>query len=110
MDTYGGMAETPVPSIFLEQHLCKTYKMPDIFLIILHALSHLILRTDTSITSLSLCFPGGTSGKEPACQCRRHKRHGFSPWVGKIPLEEEMATHSSILAWKVPWTEEPDRL
>ena len=23
--------------------------------------------------------------KEPACQCRIHKRHGFSPWVGKIP-------------------------
>ena len=30
-------------------------------------------------------FPGGTSGKEPACQCRRCKRHGFDPWVGKIP-------------------------
>ena len=26
------------------------------------------------------------------------------------PLEEEMATHSGILAWKVPWTEEPGRL
>ena len=26
------------------------------------------------------------------------------------PLEKEMATHSSILAWKTPWTEEPDRL
>ena len=26
------------------------------------------------------------------------------------PLEEEMATHSSILAWKIPWTEEPGRL
>jgi len=25
------------------------------------------------------------SGKEPACQCRRHKRCGFGPWVGKIP-------------------------
>ena len=30
-------------------------------------------------------FPGGTSGKEPACQSRRHKRHGFDPWVRKIP-------------------------
>ena len=30
-------------------------------------------------------FPGGSVGKEPACQCRRHKRHRFSPWVGKIP-------------------------
>ena len=26
------------------------------------------------------------------------------------PPEEEMATHSSILAWKIPWTEEPGRL
>ena len=26
------------------------------------------------------------------------------------PLEEEMATHSSILAWRIPWTEGPDRL
>ena len=30
-------------------------------------------------------FPGGTSGKEPACQCRRQERCGFSSWVGKIP-------------------------
>ena len=30
-------------------------------------------------------FPGGASGKEPACQCRRLKRGGFDPWVGKIP-------------------------
>ena len=30
-------------------------------------------------------FPGDASGKEPACQCRRHKRHGFDPWVEKIP-------------------------
>ena len=32
-----------------------------------------------------LSFPGSTSGKGPACQCRRYKRHGFDPWVGKIP-------------------------
>ena len=30
-------------------------------------------------------FLGVTSGKEPACQCRRLKRHGFNPWVRKIP-------------------------
>ena len=29
-------------------------------------------------------FPAGAGGKEPACQCRRHKRHGFDSWVGKI--------------------------
>ena len=35
-------------------------------------------------------------------------------WVQSLgredPLEKEMATHSSILAWKIPWTEEPGRL
>ena len=30
-------------------------------------------------------FPGGASGKEPACRCRGHKGYGFDPWVGKIP-------------------------
>ena len=34
-------------------------------------------------------FPGGTSGKEPTCQCRRHKRPEFDPWVGKIPWKRE---------------------
>ena len=31
-----------------------------------------------------LGFPGGTSGKEPTCQCKRHKRHGFYPCIQKI--------------------------
>ena len=30
-------------------------------------------------------FPGGTSAKEPTCQCRRCKRWGFDPWVRKSP-------------------------
>jgi len=56
-------------------------------------------------------FPDGSSGKEPACQGRRCKRHRFNPWVGKTnPLEKEMVTHSSIPAWRIPWTEEPGRL
>ena len=32
-----------------------------------------------------LSFPVGAAGKESSCQYRRPKRHGFSPWVGKIP-------------------------
>ena len=39
-----------------------------------------------------------------------YRRHGFDPWVGQDALEEEMATHSSILAWEIPWTEEPGGL
>ena len=37
-------------------------------------------------------------------------RPGFDPWVRKIPLEKGMATLSSILAWRIPWTEEPGGL
>ena len=53
--------------------------------------------------------PGGTSGKEPICQGRRQET-----WVQsrgqEDPLEEGMATHSRILAWRIPWAEEPGRL
>ena len=36
-----------------------------------------------------LGFPGGTSGKESTCQCRRHKRRRFDPWVREIPWRNE---------------------
>ena len=46
-------------------------------------------------------LPRWDSGKEFSCQCRRR---GFDLWIGKISLEEEMAAHSSILAWGIPWS------
>ena len=50
-------------------------------------------------------FPGVSVAKNlPAMQ---------KTWVqslGQDPLEEGMVTHSSILAWEIPWTEEPGRL
>ena len=57
-----------------------------------------------------LGFPGGTRGKEPTCQCRRcwEMQVRSLGWEG--PLEKGMATHSTILAWKIPWTEEPGKL
>ena len=54
-------------------------------------------------------FPGGASGKEPTCQCRRCKRY----WVSlsrEDPLGKGMAAPSSVLAWRTPWTEEPGGL
>ena len=42
--------------------------------------------------------------------CQRCGRPRFSPWIRKIPLEKEMAPHSSTFAWKIPWSEEPGRL
>ena len=48
-------------------------------------------------------FPGGSDGKESACN---------AGYPGSIPvsgrsLEKEMETHSSILTWETPWTQEP---
>ena len=55
-------------------------------------------------------FPGGASGKESACQFRREHVMRVQSLGWEDPLEKEMATHSSILAWKIPQTEEPGRL
>ena len=57
-----------------------------------------------------LGFSGGASGKEPACQCRRRKKCKFDSWVGKIPWRRAWQAHFSILAWEIPWTEEPGGL
>ena len=57
-----------------------------------------------------LGFPGGTNGKEPACQCRRHKRCGFYPWVTKIPWRRAWQPTLVENAWRMPWTEEPGGL
>ena len=53
-------------------------------------------------------LPWWLSGKESAYQLRTC---GFNPWVGKTDLlQEEMATHSSILSWRIPCTEKPGGL
>ena len=49
-------------------------------------------------------FPSGTSGKEPMQETKE------TPWVGKSPGGGSITTHSSILAWRIPWTEEPGGL
>ena len=48
-------------------------------------------------------FPGGSDSKESAC-------NAGDPGLilgQEDPLEKGMATHSSILAWRIPWTEKP---
>jgi len=51
-------------------------------------------------------FPGGSVGKKSTCNAG-----DTDSILGREdPLEKEMATHSSILAWRIPWTEEPDGL
>ena len=54
-------------------------------------------------------FPGGSVVKNPpAMQEPQEMQVQSLGWEDS--LEEEMATHSSILAWRSPWTEEPSRL
>ena len=54
-------------------------------------------------------FPGGASGNKSACQCRRHKRHGFDPWAGKIPWKGN-GSPLQYSFWRIPRTEEPGGL
>ena len=53
-----------------------------------------------------MSFPGGSDGKESPAM--------WETWVQSVgwedPLEEVMATYSSVLAWRTPWTEEPGGL
>ena len=53
-------------------------------------------------------FPGGSHGKEPACQSKRYKRPRFNPFpgLGRFP----QPTHPSTLVWRIPWAEETGRL
>ena len=55
---------------------------------------------------MNLGFPGGSAVKNPPAVQEM--------WVQSLgqedPLEEGVATHSSLLAWRIPWTEEPDGL
>ena len=44
-----------------------------------------VCRVCVCVCTVCVGFPGSTSDKEPACQCRRRKRCGFDPWIGKIP-------------------------
>ena len=53
-----------------------------------------------------MSFPGGSDGKASGCNVGVPVRS-----LGQEdPLEKEMATHSSTVAWKIPWMEEPDGL
>ena len=55
-------------------------------------------------------FPGGTSGKESACQCKRCSRRGLSPCIGKILWRRKWQPTPVYLPWRSPWIEEPGGL
>ena len=55
---------------------------------------------------LELGFPCSSNGKESACEAGDQGL--ILGW--EVPLEKGMAIHSSVLAWRIPWTEEPGGL
>ena len=69
---------TPSPPRLLLSHLTYRYRA-------FYRMIPTYINTYVYIYQYTWGFPGGQSGKEPACQCSRPKRQGFYPWVGKIP-------------------------
>ena len=81
-----------MPDCFLIKWSKKNQSLPKFMYIYFLILNTELLETMgilyfMSITSEYLCvgFPGGASGKELTCQCRRHRRCGFGPWVRNCP-------------------------
>ena len=64
------------------------------------------MSTKGAAADLRFKAPFSSVSKESACNAGDRVR-----FLGhEDPLEKEMATHSSILAWRIPWTEEPGEL
>ena len=92
----------------MRELLCKAHAFYKVFPRACPVLSILVL-WHVSIYADVLggrCLPRWLSDKGPACQCRRCRGRHSVPGMGGS-LEKEMTTHSSILAWRIPWTEEP---
>ena len=77
---------TWVPRAVLQRGPRNPFNLPGLGFLTCEGLNLLV----TLFTHLG--FPGGTSGKEAACQCRRHERHQFGRWVGKIPWRRKWQT------------------
>ena len=66
-----------------------------------HTSAHTLIHTHIHV------FPGGAAVKKVLANAGDARDEGSIPGSGR---EEEMATHSSRLAWRIPWTEEPGGL
>ena len=69
----------------------------------MHSVEVLSLEVQATLIVDMLLIPRWFNSKETNCQAGSA---GSFPGLGRS-LEKEMGTHSSILAWKIPWTEEP---
>ena len=89
--------------------LCLIHPQTFPYICLFFPLIHLISSTFTGKIDTNWLelwgFPRSAVGKESACNAGALVR--FPGW--EYPLQKEMATHSCILAWRIPWTEEPGR-
>ena len=76
----------------------------------LYHLSHLEMRSILEGPICDQSFPGGASGKESTCQCRRIKRRWFDPWVRNIPWRRKWQPTPVFLPGESPWTKDPGGL
>ena len=70
-------------------------------------LMYIFIMLNISIVNIKKRFPRWLSGNESTCPCTRCRICGFRSQGQEDHLKEETATYSSILAWEIPWTEEP---
>ena len=81
-------------------HICPGYILPQIYPSILHSMISTRQSCLSPILMLIKSFPGGTSGKETACQCKRHERLWFDPWVRKISWSRKWQPTPVVLPGK----------
>ena len=81
-------------------HTCPGYILPQIYPSILQSMISTRQSCLSPILMLIKSFPGGTSGKETACQCKRHERLWFDPWVRKISWSRKWQPTPEVLPGK----------
>ena len=89
-----------------------SYQGSHIFEMVVYDLKYCSIVMFSNMWSLNICkwaFQVALVAKNTPCQCRRHKRCGFDPWVRKIPWRKAWQP-TSILPWRIPWKEEPGGL
>ena len=57
-----------------------------------------VAKSGTQLSNRTTTTTGVTRGKEPACQCRKHKKQGFNPWVGNISWRRARLTTPIFLS------------
>ena len=99
--------DLPNPVALPSFNLNQPQPLSELKFCLLNLCTHLTL--SSSLTLSYWCFPGGSVLKNPPASTGDAGDTGLIPGFERS-LEEEMATHSSILSWKISWAEEPGGL